>query len=166
MSGRVSQHLGGGRVRGPCTLGLRGAVCPAAAEMQVGSPASLPAPPTSLRQRTGRPLEREAPALPRASPLGSKSNVQFLGAAPQRPLDSGAQATLPGSCPVPPETPSTHCPSPHPDGTEAEVPRILEAEGAWTNPALVRRAHVGGPHVHRGVFLTFFKIGVQLLLAC
>ena len=96
MSGRVSQHLGGGGVRGPCTLGLRGAVCPAAAEMQVGSPASLPAPPTSLRQRTGRPLEREAPALPRASPLGSKSNVQFLGAAPQRPLDSGAQATLSG----------------------------------------------------------------------
>lgn len=133
--------------------------------MQVGSPASLPALPTSLRQRTGRPLEREAPALPRASPLGSKSNVQFLGAAPQRPLDSGAQTTLPGSCPVPPETPSTHCPSPHPDGTEAEVPRSPEAEGAWTDPALLRRAPVGGPQVHRGVFLAFSKIGVQLLLA-
>lgn len=71
--------------------------------MQVGGSASLLAPPASLRQRTGRPR----PCLPK----GEQVKCAVLGTSPPKAMPRGAgswiqgpQATLPGSCPVPPET--------------------------------------------------------------
>lgn len=147
---------------GPCPLGLRAAVCPGGCRDAGWGLSVSPGP-----ARKPETEDREAPALP---PHGGASQVCNSWDQPPkghaqrcRFLDSGAPGYPPRVLPSSPRnSPSTHCPSPRPDGTEAEAPRSLGQEGLGRSPPWSGEP-VLGAHVHRGLFLTFFKLGLVAL---
>ena len=136
----------------------------AAAEMQVGTQHLSQPPPTSPRQTE----DKEAPGGPQPCP-----EPPHLGAGqvcnswdhPQRPRPEGQaagfrgpQAPLPGSCAVPPRnSPSTHCPSPHPDrtGQKQRHPEAWEQEGLVRTPPWSEEPKLGVPTCTEGSFLPF-----------
>lgn len=105
------------------------------------------------------------PSPAQSLPTWEQAKCAILGASPQRPRPEvqaagfrGPQAPLSGSCTVPPRnSPSTHCPSPHPDRTEQKQrrPEAWEQEGLGRTPPWSGEPTLGVPRCTEGPFLPF-----------
>lgn len=158
-------------MRSPCPLGLRDAGCPCGCRDAGGGLSISPSPHPQARDR-GQGGPWWTPALPRASPPGSRPSVQFLGPAPKghaqrcRLLDSGAPR-LPSQGPA--QSPLETLPQPTaPALTQTERNRSRGAQKPGSRKGL-DEPHLGqesprwgSPDAQRGLSYPF-KIGVQLL---
>ena len=154
---------------GPCPLGLRDAVCPGGCR-DAGGGLSVSPGPTHKPETEDREAAGQGGPGP-ASPRGSKSSVQFLGPAPQRPRPEvqvpgfrGPRLPSQGPAQSPQKLSLNPLPQPSPRwnrsrGTQKPGGRRgLDEDPPWSGESVS-----GVPTCTEGSFLPFSKFGIVAL---